>query len=441
MKRRIHLLLSVVAAIAIMLTLLVMSIVFYNGFKKQVFSDLQLTAHLYVKLDYENILKMEEDHLLKENIRLTLINHDGSVAYDNNADIGALDNHGDREEVIEALKSGKGFAVRQSSTVGKTAYYYAVLLDDGTILRIAKVSDSIFSIFYQSITLLIGITFLLIALSTVLTRYFTKKLIEPIEYLAGHLDEKEKIQTYSELTPVVDKIYKQHEDIKKGAQMRQDFTANVSHELKTPLTSISGYAELIESGIANEEDTVRFAREIGKSSKRLLTLINDIIRLSELDATEAEPTFEKVNLYQLAKNCTEMLQVNAGNHGVTLTFYGEECEVYSTKETMEELIYNLCDNAIRYNYEGGTVHVTTKMKGEKTVFTVKDTGIGIPKKHQERIFERFYRVDKSRSKSTGGTGLGLAIVKHIVAQTGAEMELNSEEGEGTEITITFPKCM
>ena len=279
---------------------------------------------------------------------------------------------------------------------------------------------------------------LLFALCMVVARYFTRKLLAPIEKLATNLNEKEKIETYSELMPFINMIYKQHEDIIKGARMRQDFTANVSHELKTPLTAISGYSELIENGMATEENTRHFAGEIHKSATRLLTLINDIIRLSELDATDVSHSFENINLHQVAETCVNMLQMNAEKHHVRISFAGENCSVFSTKEMIEELVYNLCDNAIRYNIEGGEVFVSVKDSTEGVVLSVKDTGIGIPQKHQERIFERFYRVDKSRSKSTGGTGLGLAIVKHIVAQSNAQMELISEPGKGTEIRIVFP---
>ena len=262
--------------------------------------------------------------------------------------------------------------------------------------------------------------------------------MKPIEQLAEHLDECESIPVYKEMVPFVHTIQKQHEDIMKNARMRQDFTANVSHELKTPLTAISGYAELMEHHMAAEADIPRFAGEIHKSANRLLLMINDIIRLSELDAMETTSmAFDRVPLYQLAENCVDMLQVSAEKHQVTLTLQGTPCHIAGSREMMEETLYNLCDNAIRYNNAGGSVTVTVKPQGSKVLLSVEDTGIGIPKEHQARVFERFYRVDKSRSKATGGTGLGLAIVKHIVAQHGAELLLESEEGKGTKITILF----
>ena len=232
-------------------------------------------------------------------------------------------------------------------------------------------------------------------------------------------------------------IKKQHEDILQNARIRQEFTANVSHELKTPLTAISGYSELIENRMAEGEAAVRFAKEIHHSSNRLLTLINDLIHLSELDSMQLEETKEMVDLYEVARSCVAMLQLQAEKHQVNLALLGVSCQVLSTRQKMEELVYNLCDNAIRYNNKGGSVYVTVRPSGKKVILSVKDTGIGIPKEHQERIFERFYRVDKSRSKSTGGTGLGLAIVKHIVAGSNASMELDSEEGKGTEIRVIF----
>ncbi len=439
MKRKLYIVLVEIATLAILVTLICVSFLFYIGFEKQVLGDLELTTRTYGLMTTAQIEKMEENDYLQKNIRISIITPDGEVIYDNNANIGTMGNHLDREEIKEALETGSGQAVRKSSTLEKSLYYHAILLEDGNILRAAREVNNILSIFYNSVPVIFVMVVLLFLLCVLVAGYFTKKLLEPIEYLANNLNENKRIETYSELTPFMNTIYKQHEDIIKSARMRQDFTANVSHELKTPLTSISGYSELIENGMATDDDIRRFAKEIHKNSSRLLTLINDIIRLSELDATDVSHTFEPINLYPIAETCVNMLQINAEKHKVTLSFDGELAEVMSTKEMMEELVYNLCDNAIRYNNENGTVHVSLKDMADKVVLSVKDTGIGIPKEHQERIFERFYRVDKSRSKSTGGTGLGLAIVKHIVVQSNAEIELYSEKGIGTEIKIIFPK--
>lgn len=439
MKRKINVQLLGIATVAILLTLLVVGGIFYELFQKQVMEDLKITAHLLENMDAVSLEEEDVNELNLENLRVTLINSDGKVKYDSNAQIGKMDNHSTRPEVQEAFETGEGHAIRRSDTLDKNAFYYAVKTYDGSVLRVAKETNSILSVFYNSLPVILLIAVLLFLLCLILAHFLTKKLVKPIEDLANNLDEDIDIKTYSELIPFINTIHKQHEDIMKSARMRQDFTANVSHELKTPLTSISGYSELIENGMATDEDVTRFAHEIHKNSSRLLTLINDIIRLSELDATDVKDSFEKINLYHIANTCVDMLQVNAENHSVSLTFWGEPCFVYSTKEMMEELLYNLCDNAIRYNYENGTVHVSVKNIDDRVILTVKDTGIGIPPEHQERIFERFYRVDKSRSKLTGGTGLGLAIVKHIVAQSNARMELHSEVSKGTEIKIIFDK--
>ena len=286
---------------------------------------------------------------------------------------------------------------------------------------------------------MVGIFVVLLVLCMVAARVLTTKLVAPIEKLAQNIGECTEMQTYEELTPFMTMIRKQHEDIMKNARMRQEFSANVSHELKTPLTSISGYAELIETGMASEQDTVRFAHGIHNSANRLLTLINDIIRLSELDVT-TEDIMEELDICDMAANCVEMLQMSAEKHQVQLSFSGEQQMVTANRQMMDELIYNLCDNAIRYNNPGGRVDVSVYREVERVVLEVKDNGIGIPEKDQERIFERFYRVDKSRSKSTGGTGLGLAIVKHIIAlHDNVKLELRSKLGEGTTIYVYFTK--
>ena len=229
-------------------------------------------------------------------------------------------------------------------------------------------------------------------------------------------------------------------ELKKAEGIRSEFTANVSHELKTPLTAISGYAELIEHGMSGE-NTERFASEIHKNAARLLTLINDIIQLSQLDGGKKDVEYRDLDLFPLARECVDMLQMNAQKQNVTIRVQGGEAPVFADKQLMEELIYNLCDNAIRYNKKDGTVTVTAGIENGHTFLSVKDTGIGISAEHQERVFERFYRVDKSRSKATGGTGLGLAIVKHIVAQHGAKLTLESEQGKGTEIRVEFSEAL
>ena len=348
-----------------------------------------------------------------------------------------MQNHLDRPEIAEAFENGDGHVIRKSATLNKSTYYYAILLKSGRVLRIARETNNVISMFLAAVPVMLVVMAILVCVTIIVTHYLTRNILKPIEQMANSLDDDTHIVAYKEMRPFIDMIQKQHADIVKSSQMRQEFTANVSHELKTPLTSISGYSELIETGMATEADVHHFATEIHKNSNRLLTLINDIIRLSELDVSEDAPLMEKIDLAVIARTATDMLAINAEKNSVTLSYDGSHGYIYANKMMMEELVYNLTDNAIRYNNKNGSVDVTVKTLDDKVILRVKDTGIGIPKEHQERIFERFYRVDKSRSKSTGGTGLGLAIVKHIVARNNAQLDMDSEPGKGTDIKVTF----
>jgi len=223
---------------------------------------------------------------------------------------------------------------------------------------------------------------------------------------------------------------------KKAEKMRREFTANVTHELKTPLTSISGYAEIIASGLVKPDDIPNFANKIHKESGRLLSLISDIMELSQLDEKFSDEEFAPVDLAGVAAEVAEDLRSNAEKHGITITVDTKTAVINGNRNQIYELIYNLCDNAIRYNRENGSVKIITGDDNEHPFVKVADTGIGIPEKHHKRVFERFYRVDKSRSKETGGTGLGLAIVKHITERHGGEISLESSE-QGTTFTARF----
>lgn len=438
MKKKINKMLVLTAIIAIFSTLFLITVVYYDLFRHQVFGDLQAYTVLIKEMGTEETMEAMGEELDDYNIRITLIGADGQVIFDNEADPGQMENHGERPEIQDAISVGEGKAVRRSETLAQSTFYYAVRMDNGGILRLSKDTGSIYSIFIKALPSLAMIVVLLVLLCMILAHFLTGKLIQPIVNLAENMDTEGDVNRYEELAPFIKMIKEQHENIMKGAMMRQEFTANVSHELKTPLTSISGYAELIETGMASEEDVVRFAHGIHNNANRLLTLINDIIRLSELDGTGEEVPMERLNLYEMAQTCVEMLTMNAEKHEVTISMKGQDCFISGNKQMIEELLYNLCDNAIRYNNAGGTVTVKAYPGQQGTVLSVSDTGIGIPKEHQERIFERFYRVDKSRSKSTGGTGLGLAIVKHIIAKHNAKVDLESEVGKGTIITVVFP---
>lgn len=437
MKKKINQMLVLIATLAIFLTMVLITLVYYDLFRRQVMEDLEAYAVMIGRNgDIETVGQMS-DRLEREALRITIVGSDGEVYFDSEADLMQMENHGERPEIMEALANGEGQDVRNSKTLSQNTFYYAVRLEDGNVLRVAKDAGSIYSIFIRAIPSIAVILGVLVLICLAVAHFLTIRLMRPIEQLAENLDEYNDKTDYEELTPFVTMIKEQHQDIIKSARIRQEFTANVSHELKTPLTSISGYAELIETGMASESDVVRFAHGIHNSANRLLTLINDIIRLSELDGAEQEIVMEHVNLYELAGACVEMLTMNAEKHDVTISLHGKECFVQGNKQMLEELLYNLCDNAIRYNNPAGRVDVQVYAKGNQTCLEVRDTGIGIPKEHQDRIFERFYRVDKSRSKSTGGTGLGLAIVKHIIARHDAQLELESDAGKGTTIRVIF----
>lgn len=437
MKKKINKQLMLISSMAVVITVLLMATVFYHILQAQVIEDLRVYAYMLAQSGIPYGTETDQNRLNKDGMRITVIGADGSVLYESDADVTAMDNHLERPEVQEAIQNGEGQTVRRSSTMGMNTFYYTVLLDDGSVLRVARESHSIWSILYQSLPVFLVTLILLLIVCLVLSRYLTKSLVSPIEQMAADMDHIEEANVYEELVPFAETIKAQHEAILSNANMRQEFTANVSHELKTPLAAISGYSELIESGMASGQDAVRFASGIHQSANRLLTLINDTIRLSELDVMKQVEPFEEINLYELARDSVEMLQIRADEHGVILSMEGSPCTVRGDKQMLEELIYNLCDNAICYNNIGGSVSVNVGIEAGQTILRVRDTGIGIPKESQERIFERFYRVDKSRSKSTGGTGLGLAIVKHIVAVHDAHISLVSEVGRGTEITITF----
>ena len=416
MKNKIQREFILVALSSILLTTVLVTAVFSGFFRNEILDELRTCARV---IQSAGIFDGQEEvytDVGADELRITLIDTDGTVIYDNDVAVGDLDNHGNRPEVELASEQGEGLAVRRSNTLDRDAFYYAVQQEDGTVLRVAKEASSVWDIFRSALPISLALALLILILCILLSARATKSLMAPITQLAEHLDEEETMPVYKEMIPFVNTIRKQHDDIMRNAKMRQDFTANVSHELKTPLTSISGYAELIEHNMVSQTDIPRFAGEIHRSATRLLTTINDIIKLSELDVMETTTlVLDRLPLYQMAENCVDMLQVNAEKHQVTLKLEGEPAYIMGNREMVDEVLYNLCDNAIRYNNINGSVVVRVKPEGEKVRLCVEDTGIGIPEKYQSRVFERFYRVDKSRSKATGGTGLGLAIVKHIVA--------------------------
>ena len=480
-----------------------------------------------------------------ERFRITWIDTDGTVLFDTQVDQTAMENHADREEIQEALKSGTGSAVRTSSTLTKQTFYEAQRLKDGTILRISTSQKSAWSLMIGMLWPIILIAVLAIALSAVLARRMAKKIVEPLNTL--DLEQPLKNDIYEEISPLLHRIHRQHnqiashmktlrqktdefeqiiENMQEGLvllnsegtilsinptakrlfgatndcigksilmversssmrtavndaldkgrgfarlnrngrtyqldlsriqsdgnvigavvlafditdrmnaeQLRREFSANVSHELKTPLQGIIGSAELLESGLAKTADAPRFIGHIRKEASRLVNLIEDIIRLSQLDEGVEIPR-ERVDVLVLAEEVKAALEPSAIEKNVHLALSGEGFSLLGVRRLLYEILYNLCDNAIKYNVTGGSVHIHV----EKNRLTISDTGIGIPPEHQARVFERFYRVDKSHSKQSGGTGLGLSIVKHAANYHKATLELESTPGIGTTISVQF----
>lgn len=440
MKRKINTRLVLIAILAVLASTISTTIVYYNLFQRQIRNDLSVSAKLLKDTHYFETSDINPDNIdLSTDIselRVTWVDTDGTVLYDNDASTTALGNHSDRPEIQEAFENGVGECVRRSDTMNKNTFYYAVLLDNKTVLRVSTEAESIWSVFLAVSPMIMLIVIIIVVVCIALSHMLTRQLIAPIEKMAQNMEDASMEPPYKELVPFASMIRKQHTDILSAAKARQDFSANVSHELKTPLTAISGYAELIEAGMVDEEKQKHFIQEIRKNAQRLLSLINDIIRLSELDRTDSQSTFDKFDLNEIVSECMEALDVNAKNRQVTLEYTGEKCNICGSKEMMRELTDNLVQNAIRYNKPNGSVWVEVH-GGDQPRLVVKDNGIGIPADEQQRIFERFYRVDKSRSKATGGTGLGLAIVKHIVEIHDAKLSLESELGQGTTITVNF----
>lgn len=426
-----------IAAIAILVTAVCSIGLFYSILVQQIYDDLKANAHVISRLDFEDASQEVCDQLSWDGLRITLIASEGTVLYDSMEDETKMENHRGRPEVERALAVGEGRGMRKSTTSAEHTFYYAMRLSDGNVLRIGKESGSIYHLAWNMTMLTLGVGLCVFLVCAFFAKRMTKRFVEPIEKMADNIVLVDEREVYEEMRPFVSMIKQQHMDILNHAQMRQEFTANVSHELKTPLTAISGYAELIASGMTGGEDTVHFANEIHKSAERLQSLINDIIKLSELDDSDLKLEFETVDLHELGEQCVSSMQMQAEKNEVTLQLEGTSVPMSGNKTLLEELLFNLCSNAVRYNKKGGSVTIVTAIENTRPVLIVKDTGIGIPKEQQERVFERFYRVDKSRSKSTGGTGLGLAIVKHIVAQHDAQISMTSEVGVGTEIKVVF----
>lgn len=483
------------------------------------------------------------------NVRITLIDKDGIVLFDNQAEAKTLENHAMRQEIMEAVAVGAGEAERFSDTLDKTTYYYAVRLDDGKILRLARTIDSIYKSVLQMLPIMGGIVIVVAFLASIVARRVTFNLIKPLDQV--NLDEPLDNETYDELAPFLTRIAKQKRQLSKNLKklrgkqeeltiitnnmneglvllngqqnvlfinesaakifgfsakevigrniltvdraqevqdllqkvsqagkgeglyekdghfyqlsgssvngsgsviliydvtekmtaekLRREFSANVSHELKTPLQSILGYAEIMKNGLVKDEDKQRFLERIHAEAGNMIELIQNIMELSRLDENKTLDEFEDVDLLKLAQSVTLRLKHKAQTKGVTLNVSGSRACVCGVQSILSEVLYNLVDNSIKYNKDNGKVDVKVQDGSEDVTVSVSDTGIGIGAADRERVFERFYRADKSHSKEIGGTGLGLSIVKHGVLFHKGRVELESEPGVGTTITFVLPK--
>ena len=525
--------------------------ILYSNFDGQMRKELSKEAtYLAYGVEQQGVdcLKNIKD----KSARITYIDQDGTVLFDNEADVSEMKNHSDRTEFQKAEKYGAGESSRYSDTLSEKTIYYALRLKDGTVLRVSGTQDSVLALVENLIFPLCGLLCLMLILSGIMASAISKRIVKPINEL--DLESPKENQIYEELSPLLSKIHRQNREIQnqlelakqqqeefslitenmqeglividkytmilsanssawnlfhmdrvrqgesvycldreeefrhaieqvlsgehtelvlklngsdiqlianpvirdkktEGAvvllvnvteklereSLRREFSANVSHELKTPLTSISGFAEIMQGGLVKCEDIPQFAGRIYKESQRLLQLVEDVIQISQLDEEKTSYTWEPVDVYQVCKNAFESLKEKAKRLNVHLYICGEYMKMEAVRTLLEEAVYNVCDNAIKYNRNDGSVSVFLTQTAQEIQIVVKDTGVGIPKEDQDRVFERFYRVDKSHSKEIGGTGLGLSIVKHAVGALKGSVILRSEEGNGTEICMKFPK--
>ena len=458
MKKKIFLSLIGIGIGAALLTLLFLTVGFWRTLRAQTMTVLQDTVTVIAAkaTRTDDIIEFIEETAEASNhrLRFTWIGHDGRVLYETDYSAAQMENHGNRPEVVRALKEVDGVATRQSATLDHITYYAARRLPDGSVLRVAIRQDTDYAAYFSLIPYILIFLVLIGSGCFFVATNLTKRLLRPLTETADYMrvmgtkplvttDKEVDIPklpaTYPELSPLVDKITEQSRTIqeyiytleedkktikrisREQEKLRREFTANVTHELKTPLTSIQGFAEMMAAGmVGKKEDVTRFGALIVKESTQDLAVAVSLKSITESVAGFMEPVIadKKIQLH------------------LALT----EDKVMGHSDMLREVVLNLVDNAVKYNRPGGHVYVTMEKAetGRNLLFTVEDTGIGIPKDKQDRVFERFYRVEESRSKRIGGTGLGLSIVKHIIEQHHGTIALTSREHFGTKIVVTLP---
>ena len=439
MKRKINSVIISLVVCVITLITIVSSISFSSIYEKNEIIELQNECSLVIKgyeLDDISYLESIED----SSLRVTLIDLEGNVIFDNQLNESEMENHASREEFKEAKENGYGISKRYSSSLLKTFYYVAYKLDNN-IIRVSKVADSTLYILFINLWPLYIVAIVLIICSILLGLLLSKKIVDPINDI--NLEHPLENNKYKEIEPLLirietqkNELMKENEEVLNASKVRQEFTSNVSHELKTPLHVISGYAELIKEGIVKDSDVKEFGEKIYSEASRMSKLVEDIMKISKL---ESDKTIEKtqLNLKNIVVAIVDSLMIEADKKNVKFKLSLNDCSISGNYDSIYSLIFNLVDNAIKYNKTNGKITIKLQEVSNNVILSVKDTGIGIPKEDLDRIFERFYRVDKSRSKDSGGTGLGLAIVKHSLIVNNATIKVESELKKGSTFTVTF----
>lgn len=444
MSKRIFLNMFIVSSVVIALTTILTVVIVYKSFSNQNIAALkgELTATSSgVELNGVAFLKS-----LSGKHRITLVDSSGKVLFDNRNDINSLGNHNDREEIREARENGTGYSERYSDTLSRKTINVTKLLNNGDVLRLSEDMYTVWSTLMDTIFPMICVMVFAILIAAYMAGRVSKAVTTPINQI--DLNEPDREKVYDEIEPLIDKIIKQNNQIDKQIEqlnmehekqdnLRRDFTANVSHELKTPLTSISGFAEIIQNGMVKEEDITRFAGKIHSEAQRLIILVGDIIKLSQLDGKDIAVKMEPIDLYETSQAVMGHLEAAAEKRNIKMFLSGKHLVITGAEQIIEEMIFNLIDNAIKYNKTGGKIYVNILKNDDGINLSVEDTGIGIKDEDIGRIFERFYRADKSHSKEIGGTGLGLSIVKHGANFHNAKVFVKSKYKEGTKITILF----
>ncbi len=451
LSRVVALMVSAATAVMVVVCCVLYAVVFYLTLDRSAADNLEAKAEAYLRVieergatGWEAVALIEDEAALDPDTRMTLIAADGTVLYDSHADAFTMDNHAERPEVAEAVSTGQGESGRYSETLGEETRYCSVLLSDGTVLRLAVTQSTVWGIMGMVALPCLIVLVVATGISFLIGWVVSRRVVARMERI--DLNHPVDGDAPEELMPLLRRLDAQHRRLDAQASERRMFTANVSHELKTPLTVISGYAEIIDQGIAQPGDVRKFAGLIHDEALHMASMVEEIIALTHLDEMgegRSGLPMSAVSLEEVASNAVRRLEPFAKRAQVSLTFTAKRTDeepvmVFGSARVLEEMVRNLAENAVRYNHEGGSAEVEVVGEHNQILLRVSDTGRGIPHELRERVFERFFRVDESRSKETGGSGLGLAIVKHAAQVHGARISVRDNQPCGTVITVAFP---